>query len=75
MISDKLLIKDFFDFYEYINSLSDIILKDNSFLSDIDINDEQLEINYNNNDYLSFLFLYYYSLYNSFYLSCILFII
>ena len=46
--SYKLLIKEFFDCFKYINDLSDIILEDNSFLSDGDFDDADLEINIDN---------------------------
>ena len=41
-----LLIKEFFDCYRYIENLSDIILNNNSFLSNGDLNNdnEDLEI-------------------------------
>lgn len=37
-------IQEFFDCYEYINNLSDIILEDNSFLSDDELDDIDFEI-------------------------------
>lgn len=46
--SYKLLIKGFFDCFKYIKDLSNIILEDNSFLSDGDLDDAELEININN---------------------------
>ena len=39
-----LLIKEFFDCYRYIEDLNDIILKENDFLSDEDLSNENMDL-------------------------------
>ena len=46
--------KQIFDCYEYINNLSDIILEDNIFSNDGEIDDVELEINFDDNDNSTF---------------------
>ena len=38
------MIKEFFDCYRYIEDLNDIILKENDFLSDEDLSNENMDL-------------------------------